>query len=78
MLPYYWQAELVLGVWLQGPGVLDLVSDCRLGVWGSGSGHIWVQGLCVLKVVLAYQLPGLGPSCSEAGPRVGSGLLAAD
>ena len=54
MLPYYWQAELVLGVWLQGPGVLDLVSDCRLGVWGSGSGHTWVQGLCVLKVVLAY------------------------
>lgn len=27
-----WEAELVPRVWVQGPGILEFVSDCLLGV----------------------------------------------
>ena len=41
-MPDYWQAELVPGVWLQGPGIPELVSDHYWG-WGKGAGSIHSQ-----------------------------------
>ena len=50
----YWQAEPGPGVWLQGPGFPELVSDCWW--WVSSLWHSWVWGpscpeACVVLLV---------------------------
>ena len=48
-----WQAELVPGVWLQGPGIPELGSDHGFGGWGVFPYTVGGGFLGVLKVALA-------------------------
>ena len=68
----YWQAELIPGVWLQGPEIPELVSDC----WGGG--RFLTQFIMGRGVSQKLHWPASGQGQVPAGPRVGSNLLLAD
>lgn len=58
----HWWVELYPGVWLQGPGVPELLLDCQWMGPVPDTGGSGVQG--VLKLVLAGWWVVLGPSQS--------------
>lgn len=64
----YWKAEMISGVWLQGPGIPQFIVD-----------HWGVEVVVCWFLTQVWGVPKVAQSCwlarpDPAGPRVGSGL----